>query len=100
MTDYSKYIDSIQEKHLPENFRIVSELCGIEVARLLMKKLSGMFINPPLAHRLNDALREYIRKRMQEESHPYLVHKLVQETGATQRKIEKIIREFENESET
>lgn len=90
----SRYIEFIEERHLPDRFRIVSELCGIETARILLDKLSGFSIYPPSPHRLNDALKEYVSMRIEEEPDNYIVNKLCNETGASERLIIDIIKQI------
>jgi hypothetical protein len=72
---------------LPENFKIVAEVCGIDVAKQLITELEGIYINVPKITSMRTLVERYCK------SHPELNQKkLARKLGLNERTISNIIR--------
>jgi len=54
----------LEEQDLPENFQIVSETCGIETARILIKELGGITVSIPMVNSLRSLIERYIKENI------------------------------------
>lgn len=76
---------------LPENFRIVAEVCGMDVAKALINELGGIYINIPQITSMKNLIRKYCNTVAQ--THPQKTkQQLAKEIGLNERTIQKIIK--------
>jgi hypothetical protein len=73
----------MKAQDLPEHFRIVSETCGIETARTLVRELGGITISIPKLTSLKPLLARYIKGNMDEVS----IKKIARDLGMNERAI-------------
>ncbi len=81
-------IEMLEEQDLPEHFQIVSEVCGIETARLLIKELGGITVSIPMMTSLRSLLERYIKEHGKDIS----VKKIARELGMNERAVANIMR--------
>lgn len=82
-------ISMVKEDDLPENFRIVSELCGLEVAKSLLTELGGIQIAIPKVTSLNKVMIRYIKERHRLDS----PKKLARDLDISERTLRRILEE-------
>ena len=51
----------LEYNDLPEEYRIVAELCGMEIAVTLIKNLGGLCINIPTPRRMNGMIGRFAK---------------------------------------
>jgi hypothetical protein len=79
---------NLVEKDLREHFQIVSEVCGIETARLLIKELGGITVSIPMMTSLRSLFERYIKENVK-----YIpIKKIARELGMNERAVGKIIK--------
>lgn len=54
-------MEYLEESDLPEHFRIVSELCGIDLAKTLIERLGGTSISIPKPTRIESIVIKYVK---------------------------------------
>jgi len=81
-------IKMLEEKDLPEHFQIVAEVCGIEMARLLIKELGGISLSIPMVNSLRSLIERFISKN----SSVISIKKIARELGMNERAVAKIFK--------
>ncbi len=85
-----KIINLLEEQDLPEHFQIVSETCGIETARTLIRELGGITVSIPMFTSLRSLVERYIKANAKEIP----IKKIARELGMNERVVGKIMREM------
>jgi len=81
-------IEMLEEQDLPEHFQIVSEVCGIETARLLIKELGGITLSIPMVNSLRTLIERYVSENAKEIP----IKKIARELGMNERAVANILR--------
>ena len=76
-------IEMLEEHDLPEHFQIVAETCGIKIAKILIKELSGIAVPIPMVTSLRSLLERYIKENVNEIP----INKIARELGMNERAI-------------
>jgi Mor family transcriptional regulator len=89
-------LDGLDENTFKDNFKTIVEMCGVQMAKDLIKLVGGIQFYVPKANSM-PLLKKYVIKRYQEFEPKEItklqvVHKLVVETNSTETTINKIIR--------
>jgi hypothetical protein len=85
-----KIINMLEEQDLPEHFQIVSEVCGLETAKILIKELGGITVSIPMF----TSLRSLVERFIKENSKDIPIKKIARELGMNERVVGKIFREM------
>jgi len=91
-------LDGLDENTFKDNFSSVVELCGVQMAKDLIKLVGGIQFYVPKANSM-PLLKKYVIKRYQEFNPEEItkiqvIHRLVRETNSTETTIYKILREL------
>lgn len=80
----SDIFETIELEDLPEDFRLMAEIVGMKIARVLIRDLGGIRIYVPSHRRLGPLVERYIRQRyIVDESGRSNVLELASELGMT-----------------
>lgn len=80
----------MNHQDLPEQFRIVSEVCGIETAKILIKGLGGISVSIPKLTSLRPLLERYIKENIDDVP----VKKIAMTLGMNERAIGNIVKKM------
>jgi len=83
-------IEMLEEQDLPEHFQIVSEVCGIETARLLIKELGGITVSIPMMTSLRSLLERYIKENVKDIP----IKRIARELGMNERAVANLVRKI------
>lgn len=83
-------IGMLEEQDLPEHFQIVSETCGIDTARLLIKELGGITVSIPKINSLRSLIERYIKENIKEIP----IKKIARELGMNERAVGNILKKI------
>lgn len=81
-------IEMLEEQDLPEHFQIVAEVCGLDMARILIKELGGITLSIPMVN----SLRSLIERFITENSSVISIKKIARELGMNERAVAKIFK--------
>lgn len=94
-------LEGLNEDTFEDNFKTVVETCGIDFAKELIKKLSGIQFYVPQPNS-PELLKRYVIKRyndydLNNTTKIQMIHKLVIETGTSERTIYRLLKKLFNE---
>lgn len=82
-----EFISGLRTEDLPESFQIVAELCGLEVALIMIEKLGGLciYVPNPRSHTFEKQIGEFIINNRER----YSINSLALGLNIDQRQIKK-----------
>jgi len=78
-------IEEIKYDDLPDNFKVVADACGLEVAKALIVELGGCRLDVPQTRSLKKTISRFIKSRREVPA-----WKIAQELHLTERFIRKL----------